>query len=309
MNNNHAPAGWFADPEQPGQLRYWDGSQWTEHRAPAPAAAPPVAVPGPAPVAAAASDGTPNRGRRGTWWQWGLGVLAVLMVIGALSDDETADTEPASRDVVAQDAPADSDDTVVEADEEAEPADDEVVEEVAPAEEKKAEPKPKPAPKPKPVGPKVPALQKTFLNAVTTAQDAAENADNDLQLGAALSTRNKTICSAVGRGSVRGWVGEVSELDANGEGKGILEIELADDVHVGTWNNFLSDIGDETLIEPGPLFDKIIALEEGQQVRFSGQLVDEMGGDPCINDSRMTLYGKVSDPAFIFRFSDVRAIG
>jgi hypothetical protein len=27
-------ADWYADPECPGQLRYWDGHEWTEHRAP-----------------------------------------------------------------------------------------------------------------------------------------------------------------------------------------------------------------------------------------------------------------------------------
>jgi hypothetical protein len=29
-----APGGWYPDPEVPGQQRYWDGSGWTEHRAP-----------------------------------------------------------------------------------------------------------------------------------------------------------------------------------------------------------------------------------------------------------------------------------
>ena len=29
-----APAGWYPDPELPGQQRYWDGLAWTEHRAP-----------------------------------------------------------------------------------------------------------------------------------------------------------------------------------------------------------------------------------------------------------------------------------
>lgn len=27
-------AGWYPDPQQPGQQRYWDGNAWTEHRAP-----------------------------------------------------------------------------------------------------------------------------------------------------------------------------------------------------------------------------------------------------------------------------------
>ena len=31
-----APAGWYADAEQPGGQRYWDGQQWTEQRKPPP---------------------------------------------------------------------------------------------------------------------------------------------------------------------------------------------------------------------------------------------------------------------------------
>lgn len=35
------PAGWFPDPQAPGQLRYWDGTGWTAHVQPgAPAALP-----------------------------------------------------------------------------------------------------------------------------------------------------------------------------------------------------------------------------------------------------------------------------
>ena len=43
MTTPPTPADWYPDPENPGGLRYWDGSSWTEHRAPAPGAAQPPA--------------------------------------------------------------------------------------------------------------------------------------------------------------------------------------------------------------------------------------------------------------------------
>jgi len=44
-----APAGWYPDPQNPGQQRYWDGSSWAA--APAPSSAPaPSAPPGSAPT-------------------------------------------------------------------------------------------------------------------------------------------------------------------------------------------------------------------------------------------------------------------
>lgn len=33
-NATVVPAGWFDDPDSPGVLRWWDGSAWSEHRAP-----------------------------------------------------------------------------------------------------------------------------------------------------------------------------------------------------------------------------------------------------------------------------------
>jgi hypothetical protein len=32
--------GWYPDPSVPGTVRWWDGAQWSEHRAPAPMPAP-----------------------------------------------------------------------------------------------------------------------------------------------------------------------------------------------------------------------------------------------------------------------------
>jgi hypothetical protein len=59
---NGTPAGWYDDPEQPGQQRYWDGNAWTEHRAPGAGGAPtppPAAAPAPAPAAPPAAPAPP----------------------------------------------------------------------------------------------------------------------------------------------------------------------------------------------------------------------------------------------------------
>ncbi len=48
------PAGWYADPENPGQERWWNGASWSDHRRPAPGAVPPP--PPVAPGAPAADD-------------------------------------------------------------------------------------------------------------------------------------------------------------------------------------------------------------------------------------------------------------
>jgi hypothetical protein len=42
--SEHPPAGWYPDPDNAAAQRYWDGSQWTENRSPAQAAAPSAAV-------------------------------------------------------------------------------------------------------------------------------------------------------------------------------------------------------------------------------------------------------------------------
>jgi hypothetical protein len=52
MESSQQPAGWYDDPEDASQLRYWDGSQWTDNRNPK-GGAPAPAGGGYAPVATA----------------------------------------------------------------------------------------------------------------------------------------------------------------------------------------------------------------------------------------------------------------
>ena len=81
------PAGWHSDPNDPQQLRYWDGDKWTEHRSPTSGST----VQG----NAAAPHSEKNSGV--PWWVWliialivvpGL-IFAALVVFAIAADDDT----------------------------------------------------------------------------------------------------------------------------------------------------------------------------------------------------------------------------
>jgi hypothetical protein len=83
-----------------------------------------------------------------------------------------------------------------------------------------------------------------------------------------------------------------------------MYVSVAKGINLTTWNNDLSDIGDNTLIPPGTeVFRVASSLKNGQRVVFSGSFIPKTEG--CIDESSITLRGKIEDPDFIFRFSRV----
>jgi cell division septation protein DedD len=149
----------------------------------------------------------------------------------------------------------------------------------------------------------LPATETSFIQAVDKARKDSGSAENDMQKGGIKAARDNTICSTLTSLEVPDWVGTVKTVDSNSDGKGVLEIEIAPNILVKTWNNALSDIGTDTLIQPGtPLFESASAMEPGQLVTFSGRFFPGMSGD-CFDESSLTLDGKLQSPEFIFRFA------
>jgi uncharacterized protein YecT (DUF1311 family) len=152
---------------------------------------------------------------------------------------------------------------------------------------------------------KLPSREANFIEAVAAAQNESRAAQNDMQRGGILAERDKAICAALTSLSVSNWIGKISKVNSNSDGKGVLAIKLAEGLTVATWNNELSDTFDETLIEPGTkLFADASAMTPGQQVTFSGTFVRSKESR-CVEEKSLTLRGKIDDPEFTFKFSSV----
>lgn len=154
------------------------------------------------------------------------------------------------------------------------------------------------------VMPDPPALQNKFLAFIRTAQEKARAAKNDMQRGGILSERNQNICGILQMPTVENWIGRVDDVNSTSDGKGVLSVEIFEDVLIKTWNNALSDVLDNTLLDPGSAIFKAAAnLDSDDPVRFSGSFIPDP--NTCIREGSLTLRGKLSEPEFLFRFSKI----
>jgi len=153
----------------------------------------------------------------------------------------------------------------------------------------------------------IPDDQARFIAANDAGRAAYKAGANDMAKGAARPYRAQSLCRPAQIRNVQNWVGKVATLSSNGDGKGVLSVMIGNDVHVKTWNNSLSDIGDQTLIEPtSALFRKAVSLHVGQVIAFSGSFIPNQ--TDCVRESSMTLDGSMTRPEYIFRFLDVAAL-
>lgn len=156
----------------------------------------------------------------------------------------------------------------------------------------------------------IPQVQADFIAAVNSAMGLYEQAPNELKKSAVRTNRSNAIAAAMKNNrNINGWVGKITELKTNSEGKAFIAIRLIgsqSEILVKTWNNGLSDIGSNTLIsQESPLFSTIADMSEGQAVEFSGTFDS---GKDFINESSISESGSMQDPEFIFKFKSIKKI-
>lgn len=152
-----------------------------------------------------------------------------------------------------------------------------------------------------------PPDERSFISIIINAKSASEKAANDMQVGGIKSSRDSSVCDVLKDKKINQWQAVVDEITSNSDGKGVISLKVSENITIKTWNNSFSDIGDKTLIEPGtPLFSAASGLTPGGVVTFSGSFIGD--GDNCIRESSMSLRGKVEDPAFIFKFTNIQSL-
>lgn len=293
------PPGWYAQPD--GTQRYWDGQQWTNHVAPAPSPLPRAANAAPAPGLGAPS-GEPAK----PWFKKKRVVIpavALVAIVGLASTQGGSGQTAAPQASPTLAAPALTDPT--------ESPTEEPTQQPSEAEQEPSEqPSEEPAEEPKSELPSVPSDQAKFLELVAEGSDSYDEAKTDLQRNNALAKRNKAICKALPKGSFKNWVGTIKDVGSDSfgdpeEAGAYLEVSIADDVTIGTWNNSLSDLFDETLVAPNsPLYDVLLGLSPGDTVKVSGRLT---GGDnSCgVKTKNLTDTFNAASPEFLVKFSKV----
>jgi hypothetical protein len=103
------------------------------------------------------------------------------------------------------------------------------------------------------------------------------------------------------------WTGTIDAMSSNNSGKGVLTVKIADGITVGTYNNELSDMGSNTLIDPNSqVFQAVSPLSVGSKVIFSGEFMREP--TDCIAEQSITQAGSMTSPAFTIKFSQLSSL-
>lgn len=151
----------------------------------------------------------------------------------------------------------------------------------------------------------LPEKQRAFLTVIEDYKTRFGAAANELQESALELERVDSIAKLLGSGlPAQSWIGEITSLETNTEGKAAITVELSPEVSLLTWNNMLGDMAYPTMINVGtPVYKSLMNMAVGDKVTISGSFV--VTNERKILEGSMTIAGAMKSPEFLFRFTDV----
>jgi hypothetical protein len=152
---------------------------------------------------------------------------------------------------------------------------------------------------------KIPTIQKQMSESVVSFYSDYRSASNELKKSNVRRKRKEKLKQIMKSLIIKNWIGKLDSLQTNSEGKAYISIKpIGADFEIKTWNNALSDIFSNTLIEANSkIYTNISELSEGDTVLFSGSFFSS--DLDHIKETSMSESGAMTDPEFLFKFSSV----
>ena len=153
----------------------------------------------------------------------------------------------------------------------------------------------------------IPIDQEQFNNTIEKYIDRFSGMKNELQQSLLRDQRKQDISKSINSMRVQSWIGTINQLSTNSEGKAILSVKISPDISIKTWNNALSDIMTDTLIEKGTsVYKTLLPLSIGRKVKFSGSFFPSEAD--YIQETSVTIRGSISSPEFLFKFHSIELV-
>lgn len=152
-----------------------------------------------------------------------------------------------------------------------------------------------------------PGAQTQFESVITNYVPTYKQAKNELQKSSLRTKRKSDIATSINNFQIQNWVGTITGLSTNSEGKAILSVRINPHIEIKTWNNALSDIISKTLIDQNSqLYNQLMNIAVGQQIYFSGHFFNDDAD--YLQETSMTEEGAMVNPEFLLKFTNVTAI-
>jgi hypothetical protein len=161
-----------------------------------------------------------------------------------------------------------------------------------------------------PASPQAPADEISFISAIESFKSLYEQAPNEFKKSSVRTQRAQRIAEIVASLEINGWIGTVSSMETTSDGRGVLSVKLPSSVsiNVETMNNGLSDVGTDSLIPQGSkVYKEVASMAVGDEISFSGRFAAHESD--YIEEASVTEEGSMTDPDFIFTFSEVSEWG
>jgi hypothetical protein len=151
---------------------------------------------------------------------------------------------------------------------------------------------------------KPPTDQVRFIQVIDQARSQYKSGQTNFQKGAVRPSRAHLICAVLKSPRVEAWIGTIDKLSTIGDGDGVLTINIANKISVGTWNTANSDKAHNTIIKSkSSLYHDLLRMKKGDTVRIYGHLLRR--DLDCYWEMNSTLDKSIEEPSWAIRFSRI----